>query len=141
MSSSWTSPADVLTDDAEPGWAGIWTLTHAASRAALRLADALPLVDVLDVIYAASDLRDAQDKLEWAHPALPAQCAAVDLGALHSDEGLARGRGILGQLTTAALNRASDLFDADLSIADVLTLADVEHDLLQAREKLPRSQP
>ena len=60
MSLSWTAPADVLTEGAEPGWAGIWTLTHAAARAALHLADALPLID-------------AQDKLEWARPASGAE--------------------------------------------------------------------
>lgn len=141
MSPSWTAPAEVLTEDAEPGWAGIWTLTHAASRAALRLADALPLVDTLDVIYAAADLREAQDKLEWAHPALPARCAAVDLGPLESDEGFTRGRVVLGQLTTAALNRAADLFDADLTIADVLTLADVEAALRRARDKVVGAGP
>lgn len=136
MSSCWTAPADVLSGDAEPGWAGIWTLTHAASRAALRLADALPLVDALDVIYAAADLREAQDKLEWAHPGLPARCAAVDLGPLESDEGFARGRLVLGQLTTAALNRTSDPFGPELTIADVLTLADVEAGLRRARDRI-----
>ena len=141
MSLSWTAPADVLTEGAEPGWAGIWTLTHAAARAALHLADALPLIDALDVIYAASDLRVAQDKLEWGHSGLPARCAAVDLGPLDSNDGFTRGRHVLDQLTTAALTRASDLLDADLTIADVLTLADVEAALRRAREKILGPRP
>ena len=141
MSLSWTAPADVLTEGTEPGWAGIWTLTHAAARAALHLADAVPLIDALDVIYAAADLREAQDKLEWANPALPARCAAVDLGPLDSNDGFTRGRLVLDQLTTAALNRASDLFDEDLTIADVLALADVEAALRRAREKILGPRP
>ena len=141
MTASWTAPADVLTERAEPGWAGIWTLTHAAARAALHLADALPLIDALVVIYAAADLREAQDKLEWAHPALPARCAAVDLGTLDSGDGFTRGRLVLDQLTIAALSRVSDLINADLTIADVLTLADVEAALQQAREKLLGPRP
>src|SRR5450830_1383919 len=141
MGLSWTAPADVLTECAEPGWAGIWTLTHAAARAALHLADALPLIDSLDVIYAAADLREAQDKLEWARPGLPARCAAVDLGPLDSNDGFTRGRLVLDQLTAAALNRASDLFDTDLTIADALTVADVEAALRRARENLLGPRP
>jgi hypothetical protein len=141
MSSTWTTPAAVLTARAEPGWAGIWTLTHAAARAALHLADAVPLIDAVDVIYAAADLREAQDKLEWAHPALPARCAAVDLGPLDSDDGFTRGRRILDLLTTAALDRARELFDADMTIAEALALADVETALRRVRDKITGHRP
>jgi hypothetical protein len=141
MSLSWTAPADVLTEYAEPGWAGIWTLTHAAARAALHLADALPLIDAIELIYAASHLREAQGKLESARPELPARCAAVDLGPLDSDQDFTQAQLVLDQLTTAALNRASDLFDADLTIAEVLTLADVEAALRRAREKILGPRP
>ena len=141
MSLSWTAPADVLADCAEPGWAGIWTLTHAAAYAALHLADALPLIDAIELIYAASYLREAQGKLECARPELPARCAAVDLGPLDSDQDFTQAQLVLDQLTAAALNRASDLFDADLTIADVLILADVEAALRRAREKILGPRP
>ncbi|GHS89992.1 hypothetical protein AGMMS50218_17350 [Actinomycetota bacterium] len=139
MSLSWITPADVLTEHAEPGWAGIWTLTHAAARGALHLADALPLLDSLDLIYAASFLREARGNVERVHPGLPAQCAAVDLGPLVSDEGFSQAILVLNQLTTGALNRTADLLGTDLTLADVLTLLDVESALVQAREKILRT--
>ena len=141
MSLSWTAPADVLTEYAEPGLAGIWTLTHAAAHAALHLADALPLIDAIELIYAASYLREAQGKLECARPELPARCAAVDLGPLNSDHDFAQAQLVLDQLTTAALDRTSDLFDTDLTVADAMTVADVEDALRCAQEKILRPQP
>ncbi|WP_448060592.1 hypothetical protein [Cellulomonas hominis] len=141
MGLTWTTPADVLTECADPGWSGIWTLTHAAARGTQRLADALPLLDSLDLIYAASFLRDARDNLERAHPGLPARCAAVDLGPLASDEPFAQALMVLDQLTTGALNRISDLLGPDLTLADVLTLLDVESTLRQAREKILWTRP
>ena len=136
MSLSWTAPADVLTECAEPGWAGIWTLTHAAAHGALHLADALPLVEGIELIYAASYLREAQGRLESARPELPARCAAVDLGPLDSDHDFTQAQLVLDQLTTAALDRTSDLFDTELTITDALTVADVEDALRCAQEKI-----
>lgn len=141
MSTPWTAPATVLADAAEPGWAGIWTLTHAATRAALHLADALPLIDGLDVIYAASDLRHAQDLLERDRPELPTRCAAVDLGPISTADDPAAGRPILDDLTTAALGRIHELLDADLTMTDLLTLADVGAAVGRARVKITGRRP
>lgn len=141
MSLSWTAPAHVLTEVAEPGWAGIWTLTHAAAHGALHLADALPLIDAIELIYAASYLLEAQGKLECARPELPARCAAVDLGPLDSDQDFTQAQLVLDQLTTAALNRTSDLLDTDLTIADALIVADVEDALRCAQEKILGPRP
>ena len=136
MTVTWTAPAKVLTDRADPGWEGIWTLTHAAGRAALNLADALPLIDALDVIYAATDLRDAQDHLERADPGLPARCAAVDLGPLAPADGTPQARLIIDQLTTAALARVERMTDTDMSIDKVLTLGDAASALRRARDRV-----
>lgn len=136
MSTPWTAPATVLADTAEPGWAGIWTLTHAATRAALHLADALPLIDGLDVIYAASDLRHAQDILERNRPDLPARCAAVDLGPIGSPGDPAARWSVLDELTAAALNRIEGLLDTNLVIADLVALADVDAALRRAHGKI-----
>ena len=141
MTATWTAPAKVLTDRTEPGWEGIWTLTHAAACAAINLAEALPLIDALDVIYAATDLRDAQDHLEWIDPALPARCAAVDLGPLTRAEGTPRARLIIDQLTTAAITRTDAMSDPDMSIAEAVTLSDVASALRRARDKVTGRRP
>ena len=141
MSLSWTAPADVLADCAEPGWAGIWTLTHAAAHAALHLADALPLVEGVELVYAASYLREAQGKLESAWPDLPARCAAVDLGPLDPDDDLTQAQDVLDQLASAALDRTWDLFDTHLTITEALIVADVDDALRGAQWKILGLQP
>ena len=135
MSLSWSAPADVLTESAEPGWAGIWTLTHAAADAALHL------VEGIELIYAASYLREAQGRLESARPELPAQCAAVDLGPLDSHDDFTRAQEALDQLASAALDRTWDLFDTHLTITEALIVADVDDALRCAQWKILGLQP
>ena len=60
----------------------------------------------------------------------------VDLGPLDSDHDFTHAQLVLDQLTTAALERTWDLFDTDLTIADALTVADVNDALRCAQEKI-----
>ncbi|MCR6494501.1 hypothetical protein [Cellulomonas sp. P24] len=141
MTRLWTAPAEVLTDQADPGWEGIWTLTYAAGHAAINLGLAVPLGVAVDLAYAAMDFREAQDELEWAHPDLPARCAAVDLGQLDPTEGEPRARLIIDQLATAALHRAIALATTDLDVPDLLCLARVTPKLFTGRAKVTGRMP
>lgn len=135
---AWTTPAAVLAERADEGWEGIWTLVHAAARAALHLAEALPFVDGLGFVYAGTDLRGAQADLEWAVPGLAARCPAVDLGPVRNDEGTDRAQEVLGRLIDESLSRVEALADTDISVAEALTLIDVASALSCVRTRLDR---
>ena len=73
----WDETAKVLVERAGADWEGIWTLTYAAERATTDLCVVAPMADAVELTYAAMDLCQAREELEWVRPDLPARCPAV----------------------------------------------------------------
>jgi len=132
MTTLWTAPARVLVEQADPGWGGIWTLTYAAGRATADLGVVAPMADAVELTYAAMDLADARDELEWVRPDLPARCPAVTVGPPGPvDVDVARDA--VSRLITAALSRADVLLGCDLDLADLACLTRTTMQLRSAR--------
>jgi hypothetical protein len=118
---TWDTAAKVLLERAGWGWEGIWALTYAAGRATAALGMVAPMVDAVELTYAAMDLREAREELEWVRPDLPTRCPAVTIGLPNTaDDDVAR-EGITG-LITAALTRAETLLCTDLDLGDLAGL-------------------
>ncbi len=72
MTVPWTTTAGVLVDRVEPGMAGLWSLIRTAQRGVLRCATDAELDRDLAFTFAAMDLGEALEDLEWVHPDLAA---------------------------------------------------------------------
>ena len=83
--------------------------------------DLAPMADAVELTYAAMDLGEAREELEWVRPDLPARCPAVTVGPpdpLDVDVAL----DAISRLITAALARAEVLLGCDLALADLACL-------------------
>jgi len=118
---TWDETAKVLVERADEDWEGIWTLTYAAGRATADLGVVLPMADAVELTYAAMDLCEAREELEWGRPDLPARCPAVTVGPPEPvDADVARDA--IARLITAALARAEALLSCDLDLPDLACL-------------------
>jgi hypothetical protein len=118
---TWDETAKVLVEHADADWEGIWTLTYAAGRATADLGGVLPMADAVELTYAAMDLGEAREELEWVRPDLPARCPAVTVGPPDPVD-VAAARDAVSRLITAALARAAVLLSCDLDLADLACL-------------------
>jgi hypothetical protein len=129
---TWDDAAKVLLERAHWGWEGIWTLTYAAGRATAALGMVAPMADAVELTYAAMDLREAREELEWVRPDLPQRCPAVTIGLPNPvDDGVARD--VITRLITAALTRAETLLCTDLDLGDLSCLSRTMAKLHSAR--------
>jgi hypothetical protein len=129
---TWDETAKVLVEHADADWDGIWTLTYAAGRATADLGVVAPMADAVELTYAAMDLCQAREELEWVRPDLPARCPAVTVGPPDpADAEVARNA--IGRLITAALARAAALLGCDLDLADLACLTRTTTQLRSAR--------
>ena len=129
---TWDETAKVLVERADAAWDGIWTLTYAAERATADLGVVLPMADAVELTYAAMDLGEAREELEWVRPDLPARCPAVTVGPPDPvDADVARDA--VSRLITAALARAEALLSCDLDLADLACLTRTTTQLRSAR--------
>jgi len=129
---TWDETAKVLVEHADADWEGIWTLTYAAERATDDLGVVAPMADAVELTYAAMDLAEARQELEWVRPDLPARCPAVTVGPPDSlDAEVARDA--ISRLITAALPRAAALLSCDLDLADLACLTAATTQLRSAR--------
>lgn len=67
MSTTWDTPAATLLEHVADGWEGLWSLLYAASHATVKLSLSVPLTTSVDLKFAAMDIREARDELEWLH--------------------------------------------------------------------------
>jgi hypothetical protein len=129
---TWDETARVLVERAGADWEGIWTLTYAAGRATADLGVVAPMADAVELTYAAMDLCEAREELEWVRPDLPARCPAVTVGPPDPvDAEVARDA--IGRLITAALARSEALLGCDLDLADLACLTRTTTQLRSAR--------
>jgi len=129
---TWDESAKVLVERADADWEGIWTLTYAAGRATADLCVVVPMVDAVELTYAAMDLCEARQELEWVRPDLPARCPAVTVGPPDNlDAEVARDA--ISRLITAALARAEALLGCELDLADLACLTRTTTQLRSAR--------
>jgi hypothetical protein len=129
---TWDETAKVLVEHADADWEGIWTLTYAAGRATADLGVVVPMADAVELTYAAMDLADARQELEWVRPDLPARCPAVTVGPPEPlDAEVARDA--ITRLITAALARTEALLGCDLDLADLACLTRTTTQLRSAR--------
>jgi hypothetical protein len=138
MTVPWTTTAGVLVDRVEPGMAGLWSLIRTAQRGVLRCATDAELDRDLAFTFAAMDLGEALEDLEWVHPDLAADAVTVDLGELPGgDDGDARTA--LGLLLTGGLDATARMLREQpetLDTADVLCLARTAHQLAATHRRL-----
>src|SRR5450830_1545515 len=118
---TWDETAKVLVERADADWEGIWTLTYAAGRATADLGVVAPMADAVELTYAAMDLCEAREELEWVRPDLPARCPAVTVGP-PDPVGVDAARDAVSRLITAALARSEALLSCDLDLADLACL-------------------
>jgi len=129
---TWDETAKVLVEHADADWEGIWTLTYAAGRATADLGVVAPMADAVELTYAAMDLCEAREELEWVRPDLPARCPAVTVGPPDPVD-VDSARDAIGRLITAALARAEALLGCDLDLADLACLTRTTTQLRSAR--------
>jgi hypothetical protein len=118
---TWDETAKVLVERGDADWEGIWTLTYAAGRATADLGVVVPMADAVELTYAAMDLCQAREELEWVRPDLPARCPAVTVGPPDNVD-VDAARDAIGRLITAALARAEALLGDELDLADLACL-------------------
>src|SRR5664280_1916667 len=118
---TWDETAKVLVERAGADWEGIWTLTYAAGRATADLCVVAPMADAVELTYAAMDLGEARQELEWVRPDLPARCPAVTVGPPDPRD-VEVARDAIARLITAALARSEALLGCDLDLADLACL-------------------
>lgn len=133
MSATWEAPAMVLIEHADAGWEGLWSLLYAASHATLRLSLGVPLATGVDLTFAAMDIREARDELEWIDERLVEGGAAVDLGVLRPTDDVDAARLVLDRLLQAALDRAGRLADGATEVEEFACLTRVTSKLFSAR--------
>ena len=129
---TWDETAKVLVEHADADWEGIWTLTYAAEGATADLGVVAPMADAVELTYAAVNLCQAREELEWVRPDLPARCPAVTVGPPDPvDADVARDA--IARLITAALSRVEALLSCDLDLADLACLTRTTTQLRSAR--------
>ncbi|NTW40800.1 MAG: hypothetical protein HGA44_13110, partial [Cellulomonadaceae bacterium] len=110
VSLKWAEPARVLLEQDGQDWIGLWMLLDAAGHAAFALSLAAPLGAGVDLAFAAIELGEARDEVEWLHEHLAEQ-PPVRLGPLHVSDNLDDARRVVEQLVDAATARTLRLID------------------------------
>ncbi|KQY47980.1 hypothetical protein [Cellulomonas sp. Root137] len=123
----------MLIEHAAAGWEGLWSLLYAASHATLKLSLGVPLATGVDLTFAAMDIREARDELEWRDDGLIERGAAVDLGALRPTDDVDKARLVIDQLLKAALDRAGRLAVGAAEVEEFACLTRVSNKLFNAR--------
>jgi hypothetical protein len=107
------------------------------SHAAFTLSLVQPLGSAVDLAFAALDLGEAREELEWIRPALAGR-PTIRLGALTSSDDLDAARATLEELVAAAIERVFALED-DGSRGEVDALGRVLRRLNDAARQFARA--
>jgi hypothetical protein len=135
---TWREQADEELWEFDPGWAGVWSLLYVTSHAAFTLSLQRPLGSAVDLAFAALDLGEAREELEWARPALAEQ-RPRRLGPLDPGDDLDDARRVLNSLVAAAVDRVQALEDDDGTDGELETLARILRRLNAASLQLVRA--
>ena len=122
----------------ELGWAGLWALLDAGGHAALALSLGAPLGAGVDLAFAAIELGEARDELEWTREELAAR-APVRLGPLPIGASVDDARRVVEQMVEAAIDRALVLGDEAATSSELACLGRVLRKLHAARQEFARA--
>jgi hypothetical protein len=134
----WQGPASALIEQGEAGWAGLWSLLDAGGHAALSLSLAVPLGVGVDLAFAAIELGEARDELEWTREELAAR-APVRLGPLHIGDSVDDARRIVERMVEVAMDQALALGDEATSPEELACLTRVLRKLRAAEHEFNRT--
>ncbi len=138
MVAMWQGPATALIEHGEPGWAGLWSLLDAGGHAAVTLSLAAPLGVGVDLAFAAIELGEARDELEWTREELTAR-APVRLGPLHIGDSVDEAHRVVVHLVEVAMDRALVLGDEAATPEELACLARVLRKLRAAEQEFDRA--
>lgn len=141
MSTTWEAPARSLIEPAPASWDRLWSLVYAAGRAASTLSLSVPFGQGVALTYAALDLREARDELDWLDGDLAHDALAVDLGPFRPTDDGAAARGVISDLASAALDLAATLADVGKSPAELNALTRVSGKVFSARAAIDQAMP
>lgn len=139
MVAMWEAPALALIDRREAGWSGLWSLLDAAEHGALALTLQAQLGAGVDLAFAAMDLAEAREELEWVRPELALRVSDARLGPLPLADDLGDARAILERLVGEAVERVLRLADDPESDGQAGCLGRVLRKLHAAQEELARA--
>ena len=138
MVSTWHEPGSDLVERGEAGWAGLWALLDAGGHATLTLSLVAPLGLGVDLAFAAIELGEARDELEWTHEEL-ARRGPVRLGPLPIGEAVDEARKVVERLVEAATQRALLLGDEATTPEELACLGRVLRKLHTAEQEFARA--
>lgn len=110
MTSTWMEPAQRLIGRKEVDWVGLWGLLDAAGHAALALSLTTSLGASVDLAFAAIDLGEAREELEWVRPEL-GDLPPERLGPLHARDDVEDALRVLDLVVCEAFERTVLLGD------------------------------
>ena len=138
MGSTWRGPAQDVIDQSKTDWVGLWSLLDATAHAAMALSLVLPLGASVDLAFAAIDLGEAREELEWVRPELTC-LAPVRLGPLHLSDDVGAARVVLEQMVSAAIDLTINLGDVGGEPGELRALGRVLSKLRDSIEELARA--
>lgn len=138
MTATWWEPAQDLIGRTHTDWVELWRLLDAASHAALALSLATPLGASVDLAFAALDLGEAREELEWVRPEL-GDLPPERLGQLHVGDDVSDALGVLDTLVAAAVDRTIVLGDVGGTLEELGALGRVLGRLREAIEEFARA--
>jgi len=139
MATTWREPALELIERAEPTWPGLWSILAAAGHAAMTLSLGAPLGNGVDLAFAAVELGEAREELEWVRDGLGDLSGQARLGPLALGDDATEARHLLQRLVEAAAARVLVLADRTTAVDEVDALGRVLRSLHTAGEELARA--
>lgn len=138
MTSSWRAPAQRLIESRDAGWLSLWALLDLAGHAAIRLSLSAPLGSSVDLTFAALDLGEAREELEWARPSLRSDSSHHPLPALYPDDDTADARRVLEELVDEAARRLLAAGGDNCEQDEVSTLGRAFRRIVSAQDEFRR---
>jgi len=139
VATRWWEPALELIERAEPSWSGLWSILTAADHAAMTLSLRAPLGKGVDLAFAAVELGEAREELEWVRDGLRELAGQARLGPLALGDDATEARHLLGRLIDAATNLVLVLAEGTTAVDEVDALGRVLRSLRTAGEELARA--
>lgn len=118
MATAWNEPAAILLVRGGAESSGAWSILDTAAHAALALSLETPASHGVDLAFAAMDLAEARDEIDWARPDLARGSRPVRLGPLTPTDDHADARALVAAFVEEAAARAERLRDAALEPAE-----------------------
>lgn len=129
--SDWEDSAATLCSGVASTPAGLWALLDAAAHGAMALSLVTPLGVGVGLAFAAIDLGEARDELDWCYGDL-GDAAAARLGTVRSGDDAAASRAALRRVIDDATQLAERLLDDAHAEAELACLTLVRRRLAMA---------